>query len=228
MSAVASLYPVDPDTALPSTAQVPNIFTAQIAEFKPFTQERMPRLNEPGPLGMRAEHCVCLCVSVCVCLPARRVGAEPAERHRFRVAVHDFLVIMTPPEQHQSNASRPVHPSASVKDSCQFSAAIAEGAMAVNGTQATPLKPLCGIQPQFHREAGTFMVQARDSSTRPLRTSSIRNSVPTETSWSTTSVLNSERSGALLEVRLFPDVTRLDSTRQSTPRCAWALPWKAR
>ena len=49
---IASLYPTDPDPALPLS----HICTAQIAEFIPLTLKRLPRLSEPGPLGMRAEH----------------------------------------------------------------------------------------------------------------------------------------------------------------------------
>ena len=50
------LYPVDPDPAVPLNNHIPNIFIFQIAEFIPLTLKRMPRLSEPGPLGMRAEH----------------------------------------------------------------------------------------------------------------------------------------------------------------------------
>ena len=49
---IKSLYPVDPDQA----NQITHIFTFQIAEFIPHTLKRMPRLSEPGPLGMRAEY----------------------------------------------------------------------------------------------------------------------------------------------------------------------------
>ena len=48
---VTSLHP-----AIPSTAQVSHVFTAEVMEFIPITLKRMPRLSEPGPLGMRAEH----------------------------------------------------------------------------------------------------------------------------------------------------------------------------
>ena len=53
---ITSLNLVNPDTAIPSTAQVSHKFTAEVMEFIPTTLERMPRLGEPGPLGMRAEH----------------------------------------------------------------------------------------------------------------------------------------------------------------------------
>ena len=35
---------------------VSNLFLSQVAELIPSTLRRMPRLSEPGPLGMRAEH----------------------------------------------------------------------------------------------------------------------------------------------------------------------------
>ena len=53
---ITSLYPVDPDPAVPSTTRVSQAFTAEITEQIPITLKRMPRLGEPGPLGMRAEH----------------------------------------------------------------------------------------------------------------------------------------------------------------------------
>ena len=53
---ITSLYLVDPDPAVTSTALVSHVFTAEIMEFVPITLKRMPRLSEPGPLGMRAEH----------------------------------------------------------------------------------------------------------------------------------------------------------------------------
>ena len=49
-------YPVDPDPAIPLSNQITHIFIFQIVEFIPHTLKRMPRLSEPGPLGMRAEH----------------------------------------------------------------------------------------------------------------------------------------------------------------------------
>ena len=53
---ITSLYPVDPDPADPSTARVSFAFTAEVVDSIPITLKRMPRLSEPGPLGMRAEH----------------------------------------------------------------------------------------------------------------------------------------------------------------------------
>ena len=53
---VQEIYPVDPDPAVPSTAQVSVAFTAEVMDFIPITLKRMPRLSEPGPLSMRAEH----------------------------------------------------------------------------------------------------------------------------------------------------------------------------
>ena len=53
---IKSLYPVDPDPAIPLSNQITNTFIFQIAECIPHTLKRMPRLSEPGPLGMRAEH----------------------------------------------------------------------------------------------------------------------------------------------------------------------------
>ena len=53
---ITSLYRVDPDPAIPSTARVSHVFTAEVMDFIPITLKRMPRLSEPGPLGMRAEH----------------------------------------------------------------------------------------------------------------------------------------------------------------------------
>ena len=46
----------DPDPATPLSNQVTNIFIFDIADYIPHTLKRMPRLSEPGPLGMRAEH----------------------------------------------------------------------------------------------------------------------------------------------------------------------------
>ena len=54
---ITSLYLVDPVPAVPSTARVSHVFTAEVKDFIPITLKRMPRLSEPGPLGMRAEHC---------------------------------------------------------------------------------------------------------------------------------------------------------------------------
>ena len=48
---ITSLYPVDPDPAVPSTTRVSHVFTAEIVEHIPITLKRMPRLSEPGPLA---------------------------------------------------------------------------------------------------------------------------------------------------------------------------------
>ena len=53
---IKGLYPLDPDPAVPLNNQITHIFVFQIADFIPLTLKRMPRLSEPGPLGMRAEH----------------------------------------------------------------------------------------------------------------------------------------------------------------------------
>ena len=53
---ITSLFLVDPDPAVPYTARVSHVFTAEIMEYIPITLKRMPRLSEQGPLGMRAEH----------------------------------------------------------------------------------------------------------------------------------------------------------------------------
>ena len=53
---ITSLYRVDPDPTVPSTARVSHVFTAEIMGFIPITLKRMPRPSEPGSLGMRAEH----------------------------------------------------------------------------------------------------------------------------------------------------------------------------
>ena len=47
---------MDPDPAVPLNNKITHIFIFQIAEFIPFTLKRMPRLSEPGPLGMRADN----------------------------------------------------------------------------------------------------------------------------------------------------------------------------
>ena len=54
---IKSLYPVDPEPAVPSTARVSFAFTAEVMDFIPITLKRMPRLTGPGLLGMCAEHC---------------------------------------------------------------------------------------------------------------------------------------------------------------------------
>ena len=52
---ITSLYPVDPDPAIPLNNEITHIFLFDIADHIPLTPKRMPRLSEPGPLGMRAE-----------------------------------------------------------------------------------------------------------------------------------------------------------------------------
>ena len=51
-----SLYPAHRDPAVPAQTPVSDLFLAQVAELIRNTLRRMPRLSEPGPLGMRAEH----------------------------------------------------------------------------------------------------------------------------------------------------------------------------
>ena len=53
---IKSLYSVDPNPAIPLSNQITNTFIFQIAECIPHTLKHMPRLSEPGPLGMCAEH----------------------------------------------------------------------------------------------------------------------------------------------------------------------------
>ena len=53
---IKSLYPADPDPAVPVQTPVSNLFLSQVADLVPGTLRRMSRLGEPGPLGMRAEH----------------------------------------------------------------------------------------------------------------------------------------------------------------------------
>ena len=53
---IKNLYPVDPDPATPLNKQITHIFLFDIADCIPHTLKRMPRISEPGPLGMRAEH----------------------------------------------------------------------------------------------------------------------------------------------------------------------------
>ena len=49
---IKSLYLADPEPPAPASA----LFLSEVAEHVPTTLRRMPRLSEPGPLGMRAEH----------------------------------------------------------------------------------------------------------------------------------------------------------------------------
>ena len=51
-----SLYPADPEPPAPVSAPVSALFLSEVAEHVPTTLRKMPRLSEPGPLGMRAEH----------------------------------------------------------------------------------------------------------------------------------------------------------------------------
>ena len=53
---IKGLNSVDPDPAVPLSNQITHIFIFHIAEFILLVLKRMPRLSEPGPLGMRAEH----------------------------------------------------------------------------------------------------------------------------------------------------------------------------
>ena len=53
---IQSLYPADPEPPAPVSAPVSALFLSEVAEHVPTTLRKMPRLSEPGPLGMRAEH----------------------------------------------------------------------------------------------------------------------------------------------------------------------------
>ena len=53
---IKSLYPADPEPPAPAQAFVSGLFLSEVAEHIPTTLRKMPRLNEPGPHGMRAEH----------------------------------------------------------------------------------------------------------------------------------------------------------------------------
>ena len=50
------LYPADPEPPALAQAFVLELFLPEVAELIPTTLRKMPRLSEPGPLGMRAEH----------------------------------------------------------------------------------------------------------------------------------------------------------------------------
>ena len=52
---IKSLYPTDPELPAPAQALVSNLTLSVVAELIPTTLRKMPRLSEPGPLGMRAE-----------------------------------------------------------------------------------------------------------------------------------------------------------------------------
>ena len=53
---IKSLYPADPEPPAPASASISALFLSEVAEHVPTTLRKMPRLSEPGPLGMRAEH----------------------------------------------------------------------------------------------------------------------------------------------------------------------------
>ena len=53
---IQSLYPVDPEPPAPASAPISALFLSEVAVHVPTTLRKMPRLSEPGPLGMRAEH----------------------------------------------------------------------------------------------------------------------------------------------------------------------------
>ena len=53
---IKSLFPADPEPRAPVPAPVSAQFLSEVAEHVPATLRKMPRLSEPGPLGMRAEH----------------------------------------------------------------------------------------------------------------------------------------------------------------------------
>ena len=53
---IKSLYPADPAPTALVQAPVSALFLSDVAEHVPITLRKMPRLSEPGPLGMRAEH----------------------------------------------------------------------------------------------------------------------------------------------------------------------------
>ena len=53
---IKSLYPADPEPPAPASAPISALFLSEVAEQVSTTLRKMPRLSEPGPLGMRAEH----------------------------------------------------------------------------------------------------------------------------------------------------------------------------
>ena len=53
---IKSLYPADPELPAPVQAPVSALFLSEMTEHVPITLRKMPRLSEPRPLGMRAEH----------------------------------------------------------------------------------------------------------------------------------------------------------------------------
>lgn len=57
LKVIRQMYPSDPDPAVPITGvTISALLQNQNATQVPGTLKRMPRLSEPGPLGMRAEH----------------------------------------------------------------------------------------------------------------------------------------------------------------------------
>ena len=50
------VHPTDPEPPAPAQAFVSNLFLSEVANLISSTLRKMPRLTEPGPLGMRAEH----------------------------------------------------------------------------------------------------------------------------------------------------------------------------
>ena len=52
---IKSLFPADPEPPASVQAPVSAQFLSEVAEHVPTTLRKMPRLNEPRPLGMRVE-----------------------------------------------------------------------------------------------------------------------------------------------------------------------------
>ena len=53
---IKSLHLADPELPVPAQASVSGLFLSEVAAHSPTTLRKMPRLSEPGPLGMHAEH----------------------------------------------------------------------------------------------------------------------------------------------------------------------------
>ena len=53
---IKRLHPADPEPPAPAPVPVSALFLSEVAEHVPTAHRKMPRLSEPGPLGMRAEH----------------------------------------------------------------------------------------------------------------------------------------------------------------------------
>ena len=53
---IKGLYPADPEPPAPASAPISALFLSEVAEQVPSMLRKMPRLSEPRPLGMRAEH----------------------------------------------------------------------------------------------------------------------------------------------------------------------------